>query len=143
MIRPAPGIVIGIWRVVAELIVLHELAELCDTVGIIEQGDLIFSGLVEEIMAKASLGQVVHVVVDSRVEEAAKLLAAVKGITKVDVTQDNGVARIDVTIDPESGLPISELPNRLIAQGFRLSSLQPEKVNLETAFMRLTKGLVS
>ena len=46
-------------------------------------------------------------------------------------------------MDPESGLPISELPNRLIAQGFRVSALQQEQVNLETAFMRLTKGLVS
>ncbi len=123
--------------------ILHELSELCDTVGIIEQGDLIFSGSVEEIMTKASVGQVVHVIVDARVEDAAKLLAAVKGITKVDVTQDNGVARIEVTIDPESGLPISELPNRLIAQGFRISAMHAEKVNLETAFMRLTKGLVS
>ena len=52
-------------------------------------------------------------------------------------------ARIDVTIDLDSGLMVSELPARLIAQGFRISSLQQEQVNLETAFMRLTKGLVS
>ncbi|MHC4711050.1 MAG: ATP-binding cassette domain-containing protein, partial [Planctomycetota bacterium] len=83
--------------------ILHELSELCDTVGIIEQGELIFSGSVGE----------------------------------------DGLNRIDLTIDPGSGLPISELPNRLIAQGFRLSSIHEEKVNLETAFMRLTKGLVS
>jgi hypothetical protein len=35
------------------------------------------------------------------------------------------------------------LPHRLITRGFRLASLQPEAVNLETAFMRLTKGLVA
>jgi hypothetical protein len=38
---------------------------------------------------------------------------------------------------------MSELPSRLIAQGFRLTSMMPEQVNLETAFMRLTKGLVA
>ncbi len=123
--------------------ILHELSELCDSIGIIEQGQLIFSGTVEEIMSRAALGKVVQIVVDDRAEEAARLLASVKGITKVDVTHDNGLARIDVTIDPEGGLPVSELPNRLIAQGFRLSSMHQEKVNLETAFMRLTKGLVS
>jgi ABC-2 type transport system ATP-binding protein len=123
--------------------ILHELSELCDMIGIIEQGELVFSGPVSEIMSKASMGQVVHIVVDGRVEEAAKLLAGVKGITTVEVTQENGVPRIDVTIDPESGLPVSELPSRLIAQGFRLSAMHQEKVNLETAFMRLTKGLVS
>jgi ABC-2 type transport system ATP-binding protein len=123
--------------------ILHELAELCNAVGIIEQGSLVFSGPVSEIMAKVSMGMVVHVTVDDRVEQAARLLAQVKGITQVDITQHNGKPRIDVTIDMDRGLMVSELPSRLIAQGFRVSSLQQEQVNLETAFMRLTKGLVS
>jgi ABC-2 type transport system ATP-binding protein len=123
--------------------ILHELSELCNTVGIIEQGELLYSGHVSDIMARASVGLVVHVTVDDRVEQAAQLLAQIKGITKVDITQHNGTPRIDVTIDPESGLPVSELPSRLIAKGIRVSSFYQEKVNLETAFMRLTKGLVS
>jgi ABC-2 type transport system ATP-binding protein len=123
--------------------ILHELAELCNTVGIIEQGNMLFAGPVSEIMAKASMGKVVHIQVEDKADQAAALLAQVKGITKVDLTQHNGSARIDVTIDPESGLPVSELPARLIARGFRISALQQEQVNLETAFMRLTKGLVS
>jgi ABC-2 type transport system ATP-binding protein len=123
--------------------ILHELAELCNTVGIIEQGEMVFSGPVSEIMARASMGLVVHITVEDRAEQAAKLLAQVNGITQIDLTQHNGHPRIDVTIDPESGLLVSELPSRLIAQGFRLSAMQQEEVNLETAFMRLTKGLVS
>ncbi len=123
--------------------ILHELAELCDTVGIIEQGVLIFSGTVVEVMARANVGRIVHIVVEDRTEDAVKLLEAVAGIMSVEVVHDDGVPRINLTIDPNSGLPIAELPNRLIAQGFRLSSIHQEKVNLETAFMRLTKGLVS
>ena len=123
--------------------ILHELAELCNMVGVIEQGELLFSGSTTEIMARASMGQVVHIIVEDRHELAAQLLGKVKGITKVDITQQNGTPRIDVTIDPQSGLVISELPNRLIAQGFRLMTMTPEQVNLETAFMRLTKGLVA
>ena len=123
--------------------ILHELSELCDTVGIIEQGELVFSGTVGEIMSRASVGQIVHITVEDRAEEAARLLGGVNGIISVDLLQEDGLNRIDLTIDPASGLPISELPNRLIAQGFRLSSMHQEKVNLETAFMRLTKGLVS
>jgi ABC-2 type transport system ATP-binding protein len=123
--------------------ILHELSELCNTVGVIEQGELLFSGSVVEIMRRASMGQVVHVTVEEKAEQAAALLARVKGVTKVDTVQHNGSLRIDVTIDPASGLMVSEIPNRLIAQGFRISSLVPEQVNLETAFMRLTKGLVA
>ena len=123
--------------------ILHELSELCDTVGVIEQGELIFSGSVSEIMAKASVGQIVHIMVDDRIEDAVKLLSAVEGIISVDLVQEDGTHRIDLTIDPNSGLPISEIPNRLIAQGFRLSSMHQDKVNLDTAFLRLTQGLVS
>jgi ABC-2 type transport system ATP-binding protein len=123
--------------------ILHELAELCNTVGIIEQGQLVFSGPVSEIMARASTGLVVHIKVDDRYEQAASLLEKVPGITHVEITNSTEAPRIDVTIDPNSGLLVSELPNRLITQGFRLTSMQQEQVNLETAFMRLTKGLVS
>lgn len=123
--------------------ILHELADLCNAVGIIERGTLVFSGGVDEIMTEAQLGQVVHIEVDDRAEEAARLLVSVEGITKVDLIRHGGMPRIDVTLDPRSGLAVSELPSRLIAQGFRVSAMQPEQLDLEVAFMRLTKGLVS
>ncbi|MBC8523324.1 ABC transporter ATP-binding protein [PVC group bacterium] len=123
--------------------ILHELSELCTNIGIIEQGKLLFSGSVEEILSKAKVGQLVHIEVTERVEDAAALLRTVAGISTVDVVEHNGSNRIDVTISAESNLDRSELPNRLIARGFRVLSMQGEQVNLETAFMRLTKGLVS
>jgi ABC-2 type transport system ATP-binding protein len=122
--------------------ILHELAELCTSVGIIEQGKLLFSGKVDAILEKAKVGQVVHIEVTERAEDAATLLRSVDGINCVDVVTENGSSRIDVTIDATTKLEVSELPNRLIAQGFRITSMQGEQVNLETAFMRLTKGLV-
>jgi ABC-2 type transport system ATP-binding protein len=123
--------------------ILHELAELCTSVGIIEQGKLLFSGSVEEILSRAKVGQIVHIEVTERAPEAAALLRSVDGISVVDVVEDNGTDRIDVTISADSNLDRSEIPNRLIARGFRVNSMQGEQVNLETAFMRLTKGLVS
>jgi ABC-2 type transport system ATP-binding protein len=122
--------------------ILHELAELCTSVGIIEQGKLLFSGKVDEILAKAKVGQMIHIEVTERSEDAATLLRGVEGILTVDVVSNNGRHRIDVTLDSNATLERSELPNRLIAQGFRITSMQSEKINLETAFMRLTKGLV-
>src|SRR5688500_11206533 len=57
--------------------ILHELSELCNMVGIIEQGELLFSGSVSEIMSRASMGQVVHITVEDRHELAAQLLSKV------------------------------------------------------------------
>lgn len=123
--------------------ILHELSELCNAVAIVEKGQLLFNGTVAEIMRKAGTGKIVHITLDDRTEEAAKLLTEVRGIESVEVVDSDGGARIDVTLDLEHGLPVSEIPSRLIAQGFRVQTIQHEQVNLETAFMRLTKGIVS
>jgi len=121
---------------------LHELAELCNVVGIVERGKLVYSGTVADVMRRTSAGMVIQLSVDERTAEAAELLAKVKGVTRIEVVEADGGPRIDVSVDPESGFRVSELPSRLIASGFRVSSMQQEQVNLETAFMRLTKGLV-
>lgn len=123
--------------------ILFELAELCTAVGVVEQGKLIFSGGISEMMDRAGSGSMVHVVVDERPQEAAVLLKQVRGILKVTLEREEKVVRIDVTIDPKSGMPISDIPSRLIAQGFRVARFSHEPMNLETAFMRLTKGIVS
>ncbi|MGA1466372.1 MAG: ABC transporter ATP-binding protein [Phycisphaerales bacterium] len=127
--------------------ILHELAELCTSVGIVEKGKLVYSGPVREIMAKASRGPVVQIEVADRVAEAAQLLRGVRGIVQVDVLEGDPAAdraaRIDAMLDPRGGLDVSDLPNRLVVAGFRLRSMQMESVNLETAFMRLTRGIVS
>ncbi len=123
--------------------ILYELAELCNTVGVVEQGKLIFAGSVHEIMARAKVGQVVQIVVEERRTDAAELLGKLKGVLSVDLVDDGNTQRMDVTLEPNSLLSPSELASRLLANGFRLSRLQPEQISLETAFMRLTKGIVS
>jgi ABC-2 type transport system ATP-binding protein len=123
--------------------ILYELADLCNAVGVIEQGKLVFAGAVSELMEKAKVGKVVQISVEARHEEAAVLLRTVRGVAKVDLALEEGGHRMDVQLEPNSGIAASELAARLLAQGFRLSRLQPEEISLETAFMRLTKGLVS
>lgn len=123
--------------------ILHELAELCNAVAIVEKGQLLFNGSVAEIMRRAGSGRVVQLRVDDRHAEAAALLREVKGIATVSITDTESGPRIDLDLDPEQGMPVSEIPSRLITQGFRVSEIHQEQVNLETAFMRLTKGIVS
>jgi len=127
--------------------ILHELAELCNVVGIIERGALLFSGTVEEAIRRAKVGHVIHVGVTERAEEAAKVLAKLPGVTKVGFGEDgpgNGKSSklIHLTFDETGGRSYTDLPNVLVNAGFRITKFTEEPVNLETAFMRLTKGLV-
>ena len=130
--------------------ILSELAELCNTVGIIERGQLLFAGTVREIMERARVGHVVHVAVADRTMQAAKALQQMTGVTKIDITDAQGVSRngvgdgriINVTFAPDAKVDVTDVPNRLINAGFRIVKFTEESVNLETAFMRLTKGIV-
>ena len=47
-----------------------------------------------------------------------------------------------MSYDDTAGHTYTDLPNMLINGGFRITKFTEEPVNLETAFMRLTKGLV-
>ncbi|MCE9618654.1 MAG: ABC transporter ATP-binding protein [Planctomycetes bacterium] len=123
--------------------ILPELAELCTSVGIIERGKLVYAGSMKDVMSRAHRGTLVKIAVDERPEAAAELLRKVKGVSMVELKQSEGRTRIEVTLDSEAGLPVSDLPNRLVAAGFRINSLQQAEADLETAFLRLTKGLVA
>jgi ABC-2 type transport system ATP-binding protein len=127
--------------------ILPELAELCNVVGIIERGQLLFNGTVDEILRRAKVGHVLHVGVTERFEDASTLLAKIPGVKKVVLANDdsgNGkLGRVlHVNYDDTAGQSVTDLPNILINSGFRLTKFTEEPVNLETAFMRLTKGLV-
>jgi len=127
--------------------ILHELAELCNVVGIIERGKLLFNGSVHEVLRRARLGHVVHVGIESRTRDAAELLSKVPGVKKVAIVQaesapENNGHQIHVHFDEAGGRSVTDIPNILVNNGFRLTMFTEEAVNLETAFMRLTKGMV-
>ena len=57
----------------------------------------------------------------------------------VNVANNNG--HLEVALK-DGVSDYSFIPARLIQGGFKLTLLKEEEVNLETAFMRLTKGMV-
>ncbi len=130
--------------------ILHELAELCNTVGIIERGELLFQGTVSDILRRARMGRVVHLAVSQRTDAAAELLRQSPGVMKVAIVEgdsssngDPAIQReIHLSFDESGPADVTDIPNRLVNGGFRMLKFVEEPVNLETAFMRLTKGLV-
>ena len=127
--------------------ILPELADVCTRVGMIEKGHLIVDGNVEEVMRKARERLVLHVRVRAGQgmdeghmavsDQAARLIEQADEVESVTI--DNGT--ILATLVPEV-LDYTALPTMLIERGFRIEMFREEDVNLETAFMHLTKGLV-
>ena len=117
--------------------ILLELADLCNKVAIIEQGELKFVGTIQDILDQARTGVVVHVAVADRLPLAAQTIKDIPGITDIQIENSH----LRVTLDAKQN-DISQIAAKLVNGGFRLTRLEEEKVNLEVAFMRMTKGLV-
>lgn len=117
--------------------ILPELADLCNTVGIIERGELLYSGPVSDIVKRARTGTVIHVSVAKSAEQAAAMLSTLPPVQSADI--ENGVIVVTMREQTEDYSFIAE---RLVSAGYAITMLREEEVNLETAFMRLTKGIV-
>ncbi len=117
--------------------ILHELAELCTTVGIIEQGNLLFHGSIKEIVARVKTGTRLNIRVTQQQDLAALLLQRTRGIKAVNLS--DGCIIVDLENQTRD---FSDLARTLLDNNFKLQEIKEEEVNLETAFMRLTKGMV-
>jgi ABC-2 type transport system ATP-binding protein len=115
--------------------ILPELADVCTRVGMIEKGHLIVDGYVDEVMRKAREALMLHIRVKQDPEKAARLLEQFDEVKAVTIVKE----MIIVTLKKDT-LDYSELPTRLLEAGFKITLFREEDVNLETAFMELTKG---
>ena len=118
--------------------ILPELADICNKIGIIERGVLLFDGDVREAMDKVRPNTVLHIRVADRTDAAMKLLEVHPHISKLDEKEGVIIATL-----VEGVSDWSFIPDILVHEGFKLLLLKEEEVNLETAFMRLTKGITN
>lgn len=131
--------------------ILPELADICNKVGIIERGELLVNARVDDVMRQVRDQPVLLVelaehrddekIFHKRIDEAMKILSNEEIVESVDRIK-NDVIRI--FIKKGNGLDeYSLLLNLLINSGFRIRSFREEEINLETAFMTLTRGITS
>ena len=118
--------------------ILPELADICNKIGIIEQGCLLVNGEVTEVMRQVRTDIVLNIAVAERLTDAANML---EGQSEVETVQDkNGVLVVKLN---EGVSQYGFLASRLIESGFELTLFKEDEINLETAFMHLTKGITS
>lgn len=117
--------------------ILPELADVCTRVGMIEKGNLIIDDNVDEVMKKARQRILLHVAVNENTEKATALLKSHALVLKIEIQKN--VMLVTLQKDVKD---YTFIPTLLINEGFKLSLFREEEINLETAFMELTKGLV-
>jgi len=118
--------------------ILSELADFCNKVGIIEAGELITSGSVDEIMRQVGMERVIDLEVTGGIEKAEAVLREFPTVQKVEVRND----RISIDFGGELD-QIADILHALLDHGVRVVTAQERASNLEDIFMRVTKGTVA
>ena len=114
--------------------ILADVQEVCDTVGILDRGDLVFQGSVETLL----VGQAVpryRVRVRPPADGVAGALAQHDWVQSVDRVGADEL-RVSVTSLDDAE---SNLAGALADAGARVVSIGPEAVTLEQAFLEVTK----
>ncbi len=117
--------------------ILTELAEMCDSVGIIEQGQLLATGSVEQIQKQQAGHREVTIRVLERADEAAKTLRG--DLIATPPIVDGELIRFEFAGDTEAQ---AKIVTRLVTAGFAVAEVTSHKKSLEDVFLQVTEGLV-
>ena len=116
--------------------ILPELADMCNKVGIIDRGVMTINATVAEVMKRVRERLVLLIDVAQDREAAAGVLEQSPWVEKVVPQADH--LRVELKQGVEDYTDLSTL---LVQSGFKLRLFREEELNLESAFMALTRGL--
>src|SRR5215471_10686323 len=121
--------------------ILPELADICNKIGIIERGVLIFDGDVRTAIRQVQQHTVLQVAVDRDATARARdHLAGHPDVLQVEAGGEASVLRVTLKDGVSDG---SSIARSLVGGGFALRMLKEEEVNLEHVFMGITKGITN
>lgn len=121
--------------------ILPELSDICNKIGIIEQGKLEFNGTVTQAIKQVRQSSVFLIGVgEGKTDQAQAFLKSRKGVESAEVSPDPEVLRVTLSQGLEDG---SFLAEELIREGYRLRRFGEEEIDLEDVFMRITLGITS
>ncbi len=115
--------------------ILHELAQFCSHIGILEQGRVVAAGPLQEIYRTLSLDRAIHIGLAGSSAPWLEKIRAIAGVASVEEQPDRLVVRLR-----EGELSPEDLLDVIRATGARVRMFQPDAVDMETAFMKLTEG---
>ncbi len=118
--------------------ILPELADMCNKVGIIERGVLEANADVADLIKQVRPQIILHIAVAGAQEPAARLMEQHSIVDRVEAS----AAEIVVTLKPHER-DYSDLATLLITGGHKLTLFKEDELNLEGAFMALTKGITA
>jgi ABC-2 type transport system ATP-binding protein len=118
--------------------ILSELADCCTSIGIIERGQLLMHGPIEEVYRRIRRNRLIEIKFVDRMDVGLSI------IRSMPETRDVRIEDHRATIELEGDdAKVAQLLDMLMQQGVRLRSFNDKDPTLEDVFMLVTKGLVT
>ncbi|MEE2738948.1 MAG: ABC transporter ATP-binding protein [Planctomycetota bacterium] len=118
--------------------ILSELADCCSSIGIIERGQLLMAGPIQEIYDRIQDHRQIHVKILEGMDRAIRLLQNHSNTLDIQPFEDRILLRFSGSDDD-----LSALLESLLLENVRVLEFSEKEPTLEEVFMQVTKGLVS
>lgn len=118
--------------------ILSELADCCTSIGIIERGQLLMHGPIEQVYRQIRSHRVVEIKVLEKLESALSIVRSLPEALNVQSTDHTITA--ELAADDQK---LAWLMEQLLRSGVRMRSFAEKEPTLEDVFMLVTKGLVT
>ncbi len=118
--------------------ILPELAEMCDSIGVIDNGKLIAQGSVHDIQAQLQSEKVLRVKVVGDTRSVIPFFEMDPFVSQIEEQQDKNIIQFFYRGTEEDQL---RLLQEAIAQKLPILSFSEEETDLEDVFMAITKGV--
>ncbi len=118
--------------------ILSELADCCTTIGIIERGELLLHGPIEDVYRRIRRNRHVEIRCLEGIDLAASLIRSQPYCQDLQV--EGNRLKAELSTDDEG---LAQLLEQLHSQRVRISSYADKDPTLEDVFMMVTKGLVT
>ena len=118
--------------------ILSELADCCSSIGIIERGQLLMAGPIQEIYDRIQDHRQIHMKILEGMDRAIRLLQNHSNTLDIQPFEDRILLRFSGSDDN-----LSALLESLLLENVRVLEFSEKEPTLEEVFMQVTKGLVS
>lgn len=118
--------------------ILTELADCCTSIGIVERGQMLMHGPIDEVYRRIRRNRLINIRVLDRVDVALSVVRSRPDTLAVESTDHS--LHVELATDDEG---VASLLQQLLAAGVQVRSFAEKEPTLEDVFMLVTKGLVS
>lgn len=118
--------------------ILTELADCCTSIGIIERGELLMNGSIEEVYRRIRKNRIINIKFVDGMDVGLSIIRSMPECVDVDV--DRGQVTCELQTDDQG---VASLLKKLVDNQVNVRTFAEKDPTLEDVFMMVTKGLVT